>query len=145
MSPTQKPQLPGTRFQSEFTVRPDDIDLFQHVHASRYQDYLLAARFDQMERCYGFSMQAFIDKGLGWFVSEFQIHYHQQLGLGDQFTVTTWVESIRAATVIVKFEIHKKAPATKRCCHGHSNYVLINLANNRPTRIPAWAIEAYSI
>ena len=45
-------------------VRPDDIDMNRHVHSSRYLDYVLAARFDQMERCYKMSMQAFMELSL---------------------------------------------------------------------------------
>src|SRR5688572_5943127 len=57
-----------SRFETEMEVRPDDIDMFQHVHASRYQDYVLAARFEQMKRCYKMSMEEFLARGLGWFV-----------------------------------------------------------------------------
>jgi len=35
-----------SKFETEMQVRPDDIDLFQHVHSSRYMDYVLAARYD---------------------------------------------------------------------------------------------------
>lgn len=45
--------LERTRFTSIIAVRPDDIDMNQQVHASRYQDYLLAARYEQMARDYG--------------------------------------------------------------------------------------------
>ena len=41
-------QLVRSKFESEMQVRPDDIDMYQHVHSSRYMDYVLAARFDQM-------------------------------------------------------------------------------------------------
>src|ERR1019366_6508676 len=37
-----------SKFETELAVRPDDIDLYQHVHSTRYLDYVLAARFDQM-------------------------------------------------------------------------------------------------
>ena len=57
---------PGkTRFETELHVRPDDIDMNQHVHSSRYQDYVLAARYDQMARCYKVSMDEFTQAGLG--------------------------------------------------------------------------------
>ena len=135
----------GSRFKSSFAVRPDDLDFFQHVHSSRYQDYLLAARFDQMERCYGISMQAFMDKGFGWFVSDFRIQYRNQLGLGAHFEVTTWIASIRAATVTVEFEIHRTKPSEVLCCQGESKYVLIDLEKGKPTRIPDWVTEAYTI
>ena len=51
-----------SKFETELAVRPDDIDLYQHVHSTRYLDYVLAARFEQMEKNYGMSMQAFADR-----------------------------------------------------------------------------------
>lgn len=43
-------------FETEVAVRPGDIDLHGHVHSPEYLSYFLAARFDQMKRCYGASM-----------------------------------------------------------------------------------------
>lgn len=145
IDPREKLPFIGSRFTSSFSVRPDDLDLFQHVHSSRYQDYLLAARFDQMDRCYGISMKEFMDKGFGWFVCDFRIQYKAQLGLGDEFQVTTWIQSIKAATVTVLFEIQRIKPTVDLCCRGESKYVLVNLENSRPTRIPDWVKDAYSI
>ena len=34
-------------FETELRVRPDDIDMFQHAHNSKYFDYVLAARYEQ--------------------------------------------------------------------------------------------------
>ena len=55
-------------FRTLIPVRPDDIDMNRHVHNSKYSDYVLAARYDQMERCYGMSMGAFLERGLSWVV-----------------------------------------------------------------------------
>src|ERR1035437_6245644 len=73
-----------SRFETELAVRPDDIDLYQHVHSTRYLDYVLAARFDQMERCYRMPMQAFAAMGLGWFMSAATIQFKRPLGWGDR-------------------------------------------------------------
>jgi len=35
-------------FESEIAIRPDDIDLNNHVHNTKYLDYVLAVRFVQM-------------------------------------------------------------------------------------------------
>jgi len=59
LEPAAQIQLGRTRFETEMQVRPDDIDMNQHVHGSRYFDYVLAARYDQMERCYKMPMQEF--------------------------------------------------------------------------------------
>src|SRR6185503_18665253 len=100
--------LGKTKFETELQVRPDDIDMNQHVHASRYQDYVLAARYDQMARCYGMGMEEFVRAGLGWFVKAAHLEYKRALGLGEVFVVRTWVEEIGRAEVKVRFEIVRK-------------------------------------
>ena len=84
-----------TKFESELAVRPDDIDMYQHVHSSRYMDYVLAARFDQMERCYGMPMAEFQKLGYGWVVASTQMHFRRPLVLGDRMTVRWKVEAMR--------------------------------------------------
>jgi len=66
--PPAEPPTVYLKFESEMQVRPDDIDMYQHVHSSRYMDYVLAARFDQMERCYRMPMTEFQKRGFGWFM-----------------------------------------------------------------------------
>ena len=128
----QKPSevvLGRTRFETALQVRPDDIDMNQHVHGSRYFDYVLAARYDQMERCYKMSMEEFLARGLGWFVQTAHIEYKRQLGLGERFIVKTWVQEILATGVRVDFEI-LKLPARKISCEGYFNYALIDMATS---------------
>ena len=84
--------LGKTKFETEMLVRPDDIDMNQHVHGSRYQDYVLAARYDQMARCYQMSMEEFIKLGLGWFTITAHIEYKRQLQLGDRFIVHVFLQ-----------------------------------------------------
>lgn len=136
--------LGKTRFTTELQVRPDDIDMNQHVHASRYFDYVLAARYEQMARAYRMSMEEFLKLGLGWYVRSFQIEYKRPLNLGDAFLVTTWVEEIKAASVTVRFQIENKAMA-KLASQGSGDYALINLSTGRAELIPDWIAEKYSI
>src|SRR3954454_16131215 len=94
-------KLHRTKFETEMQVRPDDIDMFQHVHSSRYLDYLLAARFEQMERCYKMPMQEFLKLGLGWVVKTSHFEYKRPLCLAEWFTVRTWIEDMRPNEVEV--------------------------------------------
>src|SRR5512134_3408759 len=100
--------LGRTRFETEMQVRPDDIDMNQHVHASRYQDYVLAARYDQMERCYQMSMEQFAEAGFGWYVKTAHLEYKRALKLGELFVVRTWVDALAGSEVQVRFEIVRK-------------------------------------
>jgi YbgC/YbaW family acyl-CoA thioester hydrolase len=133
-----------SRFETELAVRPDDIDLYQHVHSTRYLDYVLAARFDQMERCYGMSMQAFAERGLGWFMTETTVHFRRPLGLGDRMIVRTWIEAFTETGCRVGFEIDR-LPHRKRACDGHNAYALITLATGRATPLPEDIRARYSI
>jgi acyl-CoA thioester hydrolase/thioesterase-3 len=137
-------QLGRTKFESELQVRPDDIDMNQHVHGSRYFDYVLAARYDQMARCYKMSMEEFIQAGFGWFIRTAHLDYKRALEMGDRFIVRTWVEEIRKDTVRVQFEILKKSTG-KVCCDGYFEYVMVTLATCRAAPIPEWIAEKYAV
>lgn len=136
---------PGrTRFETELQVRPDDIDMNRHVHASRYQDYVLAARYDQMARCYGMSMEEFTKAGLGWFVKTAHVEYKRALALGDSFLVRTWVEDIARTDVKVGFQILRKGTG-KLCCDGWFDYTLIDLATGRAEPVSAEILAKYAV
>ncbi|MDE3058716.1 MAG: acyl-CoA thioesterase, partial [Bacteroidota bacterium] len=95
-------------FETEIQVRPDDIDMNQHVHSSRYIDYVLAARYDQMERCYKMPMDEFLKLGYGWVIQVSHIEFKRPLLLGDRFLVQTSVEEMYNDGVKVSFRVVKK-------------------------------------
>lgn len=132
------------RFETELQVRPDDMDMNQHVHNSRYFDYVLAARYDQMERCYQMSMEEFLKLGLGWVVRTAHLDFKRPLNLGERFIVRTWIEEILKDGVKVRFEILRKTNG-KLACDGWFHYTLINLQTTRATPIPDWIIAKYAI
>jgi len=133
-----------SKFESELQVRPDDIDMNQHVHNSRYFDYVLAARYDQMDRCYKMPMEEFLKHGFGWVVRRAFIEYKRPLGLGDWFIVRTWIHEIAADGVQVHFEIIKKSTG-KLSCDGYFDYTMVNTNTGRAENIPDWIREKYSI
>jgi acyl-CoA thioester hydrolase/thioesterase-3 len=136
--------LGRTKFETELQVRPDDIDMNQHVHGSRYFDYVLAARYEQMARCYKMSMEEFFKAGLGWFTRTAHIEYKRPLRLGDFFRVRTWVQEIVRDGVRVDFEILKKSN-NKLSCEGWFHYTMVKLATGRAEAIPDWILAKYSI
>jgi YbgC/YbaW family acyl-CoA thioester hydrolase len=150
-SPTPPPEAgavdPGlvySKFETELQVRPDDIDMYQHVHSSRYMDYVLAARFEQMERCYKMPMAEFQRHGFGWYMAATQMNFRRALGLGDRFVVRTWIEKFNLIGLRVQFEIDRQAGG-KRSCDGWFDYVMISVETARPVRIPEWILQKYSI
>ena len=142
--PKPDPGLVFSKFETELQVRPDDIDMYQHVHSSRYMDYVLAARFDQMERCYGMSMEEFEKAGFGWFMARAHMNFKSPLELGDRFVVRTWIEEFSLIGVKVQFQIERKGDA-RLCCDGWFDYVMVSIETGRPARLPADIREKYSI
>jgi len=136
--------LGRTKFETELQVRPDDIDMNQHVHASRYQDYVLAARYDQMARCYGMGMEEFAKAGLGWFVKTAHLEYKRALGMGEAFIVRTWVDAIERTEVKVCFEILRQRKV-KLCCDGWFDYTMVNAQTGRAEVIPDWIVAKYAV
>ncbi len=136
--------LGRAKFESEMQVRPDDIDMNRHVHNARYFDYVLAARYDQMARCYHLPMETFLAHGFGWVVKTAHVQYKRPLGLGDWMIVRTWIEGIARDGVTVHFQIVRKATG-KLCADGYFDYTMINLATGRAETIPAWIKEKYTI
>jgi len=136
--------LGKTKFETELQVRPDDIDMNRHVHGSRYFDYVLAARYDQMARCYGMSMEEFEKAGYGWFIRTAHLDYQRPLRLGERFVVRTWVEEMFAEGVRVDFEIRKGANG-KLVCSGHFHYTMVSLKTGRAESIPDWIIAKYAV
>lgn len=131
-------------FETVIPVRPDDIDMNQHVHNSKYFDYVLAARYDQMERCYGMSMEAFLERGFSWVVRASFMEHKRPLRIGDQAVVRTQVEEIRSRGVKVGFRIDKESDQ-KAVAKGWLDYVMVDAETGRPRSIPEDIIEVYSV
>ena len=137
-------QLNTNVYKTRLSVRPDDIDMFQHVHSSKYVDYVLAARFDQMERCYGCSMEEFMKAGFGWVLISTEMQFKRPLKLGDAFDVCTHLQSFENKMAHVLFDI-RHAITNKSCCTGWAKYTLINLDSGKAADIPEWVLERYSL
>ena len=131
-------------FESELNVRPDDIDMFNHVHNSKYLDYVLAARYQQMEKFYGMSWEYFAKKGFGWVVTKVVINFKRPLVLGDIMRIRTGILTITQTGCSVQFEIINKK-TNKVVSDGIFEYALINLTTKRLSSATTEMINAYSV
>ncbi|HUX93962.1 MAG TPA: thioesterase family protein [Ignavibacteriaceae bacterium] len=131
-------------FETEIKIRPDDIDLNNHVHNTKYLDFVLAARYEQMVKDYKMSMGDFHRLNFNWVVSVTHIEYKRSLRLDDKIIVRTQVDSVSGAQSKVNFWIIKKE-TEKIAAEGHLIYTMVSLKTGRPVRIPSEIIEKYSI
>ncbi|MCJ8209509.1 acyl-CoA thioesterase [Mucilaginibacter sp. RS28] len=130
-------------FETEYRVRPDDIDMFQHVHSSKYMDYVMAARYEHMEDFYGMGMEKFLELGFGWVVRKVHLDYKRPLIMGDYFLVRTAIETISEKGCRVIFTITNKSTG-KVSCDGWFDYVMIDIKTGKGLRIPEEIIGHYT-
>ena len=133
-----------SRFKTNYRVRPDDIDMFQHVHNSRYFDYVMAARYDHMNQFYGMSMEEFITQGYGWVVRTAHVEYKRAMVMGQEFMVETGIVSINSKGCRVSFEI-KILETGKIACDGWFDYILIDINTKKAVNVTQEMIDKYSI
>ncbi len=133
-----------TKFTSEIPVRPDDIDMNNHVHFSKYLDYVLAARFEQMARDYRMSMEDFTKLGLSWVVSSCTVQFKRPLVLGDVAIVKTGIVGLGTSSGKVGFEIIRKATG-KIAADGVFEYTLVDIITGRAAPLTEEIITRYSI
>ena len=134
----------NTIFSSEIKVRPDDIDMNNHVHNTKYLDYVQTARFEQMRDFYKMPMEEYHSKGLNWFASLAHIEYKRALKLNEIAIVKTQMGEVNGAQVTVNFWIENKT-TKKIVAEGYIIYTLISINSGRPVRIPEEVIERHSI
>lgn len=115
-----------------------------HVHFTKYLDYVLAARYDQMENNYKFPMDEFVKSGLTWVVSKTTIEYKRSLVMGDVALVETGIHSYSGSNCIVDFIIFNQK-TMKIVAKGDFFYTLISTSTGRPVKLTDDIISYYSI
>ena len=76
--------------ESKVKVRFHDCDPFNHLNNSRYIDYIVAARGDQLMESYGFDIyQLLQEQGIGWVSAQTQISYLYPAYLMEEITIQT--------------------------------------------------------
>lgn len=131
-------------FETEITIRPDDIDLNNHVHNTKYLDYVQAARYEQMIKEYKMSMEDFHSLGYNWVASTAHIEFKRALTLGDKIVVKTQLKSYSGAQVVVDFWI-VKTDSQKVAAEGYLVYTMISLSSGKPVRLPEEIIKKYNV
>ncbi|HWW39904.1 acyl-CoA thioesterase [Pedobacter sp.] len=131
-------------FESELKVRPDDIDMFNHVHNSKYFDYVLAARYEQMEKFYKMPMEDFLKSGYGWVVKTAYVDFKRPLILGDVIAIRTGILTINEKGCRVQFEIENKR-TKKIASDGWFDYVMIDISTGRGCKVSEEMIKTYSL
>jgi acyl-CoA thioester hydrolase len=76
--------------ESKIKIRFHDCDPFNHLNNSRYIDYIVTARGDQLIENYNFDIYKLAkEKGVGWVTAQTQISYMVPAYLMEEVTIQT--------------------------------------------------------
>lgn len=90
-------QLPKT-LESKCVIHYHDCDPFNHLNNSRYIDYIVAARTEQLLDKYDFNTAELAYKqGIGWVVAQTQISY---------IYPASWMETVTIESRLIQYSEH---------------------------------------
>lgn len=92
-----------TTTESKVKVRFPDCDPFNHLNNSRYIDYIINAREDQLIEFYDFDVHALArSEGVSWVVVQNQISYLSPAFLNEVITIETRLLSFTEKSILLE-------------------------------------------
>ena len=89
--------------ESSLKVRFHDCDPFNHLNNSRYIDYIMAARSEQLEEAYALDIYKLArEEGVSWVSAQTQISYLSPAFLGEEVKVQTRLLSFTDKSLLVE-------------------------------------------
>jgi acyl-CoA thioester hydrolase len=93
--------------ESRAVVRFQDCDPYGHLNNSRYLDYFVNAREDQVLDAYGFDIYAYSRKtGLGWVVSQNQVAYVKPALLMEQVILQSQLVAVAPKFIHIEMRMY---------------------------------------
>src|ERR1700748_71138 len=95
-----------TTWETEYLIRFPDCDPFNHLNNSRYIDYFINAREDQLLKYYQFSPYDYArKKGISWVVTQNQIVYLKPATLMETVVVQSTILQLRQKDLLVEMRM----------------------------------------
>ncbi len=129
------------RFTKKIIVQEEDIDVNGHVGNIRYLEWFIdiaVAHSDFLSL--GFDVLKKFNRT--WVAREHNIAYKQSALLGDELILNTWVQSVKKAQSIRRYELINEQTG-KIICEGWTNWVFVEIETYRPQKIPEELILKY--
>lgn len=96
--------------ESKMMIRFHDCDPFRHLNQSRYLDYFVNAREDQLRLQYGLDIFRFaMENGHGWMVTKNQIAYLRQVLVNETVTIQTHIMDFDESNIKVEMVMWDEA------------------------------------
>lgn len=95
--------------ESKTKIRFQDCDPFKHLNNSKYIDYLINAREDQLIENYNFDyLNIAQTQGVGWVTGSNQIAYLKSANLSEIVTIQSQMIKLTPLSTLVEFRMYNE-------------------------------------
>ena len=130
----------GREHRFALTVYFEDTDTAGIVYYANYLKYMERARSDML-RAAGIDQRAAIDTGTGVYaVAEAHVRYRAPARLGDDLTIASTLDAVRAASVVIQQTVRR---GTEDIAQGRITAAFLT-PDGRPTRQPREWVERFN-
>jgi acyl-CoA thioester hydrolase len=130
------------RFEYRHTVSAEDIDELGHAgnyHYIRWMQHAAVAH----STANGWPPSRYNELGAGWVVRSHQITYLKPAFAGDELVIRTWVENMRPATSLRRYEICTREGDLLAAAA--TDWAFVSYEKRRAVRIPAEVAECFEV
>lgn len=130
------------RFEFPHTVTTEDIDDLGHAGNYHYIRWMQHAA-EAHSTANGWPPERYESLGAGWVVRSHQITYLSPAFEGDELVIHTWVENMRPATSLRRYEIADRGG--RLLATAATDWAFIDYRRQRAIRIPAEVAECFEV
>ncbi len=130
-------------FEYRHRVQPEEIDSLGHANNVAYVEWMQQAAIAHSATL-GWPSQRYRELGCGWVVRSHAITYLQPAWAEDELVVQTWVETMRRATSVRRYEI-VRIEDNVRVATAQTLWAFIDYATGELRRIPEPIREAFPL
>jgi acyl-CoA thioester hydrolase len=134
------PLVDGFTFSTPVRVRFADTDAQGIAHNAAYLVWFEVARVEYL-RAFAGGYQELRNHGIEALVLESFCRYHSSAVFDDELTIHCRCVDVRGARFRYEYAITRGAELV---ADGHTGHACVDAATMRPTRVPAWLVDAIS-
>jgi YbgC/YbaW family acyl-CoA thioester hydrolase len=120
-----------TNPESEYIVRFQDCDPFNHLNNARYIDYFVNAREDHLEKYYQFNLYDYVKQtGKGWVTAQNQIAYFSPAVTMEKVIIQSMLLRMDEKYILVEMKMWNLEKTVLKSLFW-ATFVYFNLKTNR--------------
>jgi acyl-CoA thioester hydrolase len=125
-------------FSTDVTVRFAETDAQGIAHHASFVVWLEVARIAHLAR-YAGGYNALRERGIEALTTEVHVRYHRAAYFDDTLRIRARCVDMRGARFTYEYRIER---GDELVADGHTRHATVDRETYRPTRVPAWLIEA---